>query len=269
MDQPRRRGRPRAFNADPGDATVQSLDRALTILAALAETGGATQAALAQRLGQAPATLYRALSTLESHGMAELDPGTQTWHVGAGAFLIGSAFLRRTSLAERARPVLRALMETTGETANLGVERGDTILFLSQVETHASIRAFFPPGTQSPLHASGIGKALLARFDEGRLAAYLARGPRARFTEATLVDEGALRADLSVVRARGYAVDAEERNAGMRCIAAAVTNAHDEPIAGISVSGPAARLPESVTPQVGALVAEAARRLSGAMGARV
>lgn len=269
MEPPRRRGRPRAFNADPADSTVQSLDRALTVLKALAETGGATQAALAQRLGQAPATLYRALTTLESHGMAELDPAAQTWHIGAGAFLVGSAFLRRTSVVERARPVLRALMEATGETANLGVERGDTVLFLSQVETHASIRAFFPPGSQSPLHASGIGKALLARFDEARLSAYLARGPRDRFTPATLVDDAALRADLILVRDRGYSVDAEERNEGMRCIAAAVVNAHDEPIAGISVSGPAARLPESATPRIGAVVAEAARRLSSGLGARV
>ncbi len=269
MDEPRRRGRPRAFEDKTEQNTVQSLDRALVILEEIAETGGVGLSALAQRLDQSPATVYRALTTLEGRGMAELDPATQAWHIGPRAFLIGSAFLRRTSVVERARPVLRDLMDATGETANLGIERGDTVLFVSQVETHASIRAFFPPGTQSPLHASGIGKALLASFDEDRLAAYLARGPRDRFTPATLTAADALRADLVEIRHRGYAVDAEERTEGMRCIAAAIVNAYGEPVAGLSVSGPAARLPEDVTTRVGAQVRAAAAGLSTGLGARL
>jgi IclR family acetate operon transcriptional repressor len=268
MAEPRRRGRPRAFHDRTGENTVQSLDRALTILSVLAEAGGIGLSALAQRLDQAPATVYRALITLEGHGMAELDPATQAWHVGPRAFLIGSAFLRRSSVVERARPVLRALMETTGETANLGIARGDEVLFLSQVETHASIRAFFPPGTVSPLHASGIGKALLAHFDEARLAAYLGRTRLEGFTPATLTDPAALRADLAATRSRGYALDNEERTEGMRCVAAAVLDAFGEPVAGISVSGPAARLTEAAAAHIGGRVAEAAARLSEGLGAR-
>ncbi|MCX7646490.1 MAG: IclR family transcriptional regulator [Rhodobacteraceae bacterium] len=268
MAEPRRRGRPRAFHDRTAENTVQSLDRALTILAALAEAGGIGLSALAQRLDQAPATVYRALTTLEGHGMAELDPATQAWHVGPRAFLIGSAFLRRSSVVERARPVLRALMEATGETANLGIARGDEVLFLSQVETHASIRAFFPPGTVAPLHASGIGKALLAHFDEARLAAYLGRVRLERFTPATLADPAALRADLAATRARGYALDNEERTEGMRCVAAAVLDALGEPVAGLSVSGPAARLTGAVAERIGGTVAAAAARLSEGLGAR-
>ncbi len=268
MTEPRRRGRPRAFQDKTAENTVQSLDRALVILEALAEAGGIGLSALAQKLDQAPATVYRALTTFETHGMAELDPATQAWHVGPGAFLIGSAFLRRTSVVERARPVLRALMEETGETANLGVAQGDHVLFLSQVETHASIRAFFPPGTRSPLHASGIGKALLARYDQDRLEDYLARATLTRFTDATLTDADALRADLAETRARGFAFDDEERNEGMRCIAAAVLNAFCEPVAGISVSGPVQRMPVEATAAIGEKVRAAAARLSAGLGAR-
>ena len=268
MAEPRRRGRPRAFNDRTADNTVQSLDRALTILGALSEAGGVGLSALAQRLDQSPATVYRVLTTFQSHAIVELDPATQAWHVGPKAFLIGSAFLRRTSVVERARPVLRALMETTGETANLGIARGDEVLFLSQVETHASIRAFFPPGTVSPLHASGIGKALLARFDADRLEAWLARARLERFTPATLAEAGPLRADLALTRSRGYALDNEERTEGMRCVAAAVLDAFGEPVAGISVSGPAARLTEAAAARIGAEVAAAALRLSEGLGAR-
>jgi len=268
MDQPRRRGRPRAFHDKTAENTVQSLDRALTILEALADSGGIGLSALAAQLEQAPATVYRVLITFQGHGMAELDPATQAWNIGPRAFLVGSAFLRRTSVVERARPVLRALMADTGETANLGIAQGDTVLFLSQVETHASIRAFFPPGTQSPLHASGIGKALLAAFDADRLQAYLNRAELTRFTAATLTSPDALLADLTRTRARGYAFDNEEKNEGMRCIAAPVLNAFGEPVAGISVSGPSARMPEAETDRIGARVRAAAATLSEGLGAR-
>jgi DNA-binding IclR family transcriptional regulator len=130
----------------------------------LSTTSGATLSELAADTDQSPATTYRILVTLEARDLVEFDPGPQLWHIGPRAFLIGARYLRRTSLVERARPVLRRLMERTGETANLGIARDGHVLFVSQVETHASIRAFFPPGTLSPMHASGIGKALLAQM---------------------------------------------------------------------------------------------------------
>ncbi len=268
-ETPRRRGRPRAFHDKTDQNIIQSLDRALMILEALAEENGIGLSALAAKLDQSPATLYRVLTTYQTRGMAELDAATQAWNIGPRAFLIGSAFLRRTSVVERARPVLRMLMEATGETANLGIERSDHVLFVAQVETHASIRAFFPPGTQSPLHASGIGKALLARFDDVRLDGYLKRSERERFTPATLTDETALRADLAETRARGYALDNEERNEGMRCIAAAVMGPHGEAVAGLSASGPVARLAPSDLARIGAMVRDAAISLSESLGAPV
>jgi IclR family acetate operon transcriptional repressor len=81
-------------------------------------------------------------------------------------------------------------MERPGETANLGIARDGHVLFVSQVETHASIRAFFPPGTLSPMHASGIGKALLAQMSVDGRARALEAGGLERFTTRTLVDVG-------------------------------------------------------------------------------
>jgi IclR family acetate operon transcriptional repressor len=265
---PRRpRGRPRAFADKTDQNTVKSLDRALLVLETLARLGAATLSELARELGEAPATIYRVLVTMEGRGLVEADPATQGWQVGPGAFLIGSAFLRRTSLVERSRPVLRALMESTGETANLGIAREGHVLFLGQVETHAAIRAFFPPGTLSPLHASGIGKALLAQFDEARLGAFLDSGALKGFTDHTLTDPDRLRADLRDAARQGYAVDDEERNEGMRCVAAPVFDAHGEAVAGISVSGPTSRIAPGDVPRLGAQVRDAAQRLSAALGA--
>lgn len=260
----RRRGRP----PSAGDAggTVQVLDRALDLLDLLAAHPGLTLSEVAQRAGQSPSTVHRILHSLAARGMVESDPATQGWTIGPATFRLGSAFMRRSGIVERARPVLRSLMEHTGETANLGILNGDAVLFVSQAETHETIRAFFPPGTRSPLHASGIGKALLAFGRPDVLRACLGGNGLTRFTDRTLVTPEALSADMARIRARGFSFDDEERSRGMRCIAAPVFDLSGEAIAGISVSGPAHRIGHEHVKTLGAVVAAAAAELSGAMG---
>lgn len=269
LNDRRARGRPRGWDDKTAQNTIKSLDRAMVVLERLSEIDGVTLSELASDLGQAPASVYRVLVTLEGRGIVEFDQPTQTWQIGAHAFLIGARFLRRTSLVERARPVLRHLMETTGETANLGIARDAEVLFVSQVETHASIRAFFPPGTLSPMHSSGIGKALLAHMDDDRLTRLLKGRDLEQFTPDTLSDIDALRADLIQTRQRGYAFDAEERNIGMRCIAAPIFNHYNEAVAGISVSGPTSRIADDAVPTIADAVKSAAVTLSHALGAAI
>jgi len=261
----RQRGRPKAFNDQSEKNRIQSLDRALDVLEFLSQRNGQTLTELATGLAQSPATVYRILTTLELRGVAEMDPTDQTWHVGATTFRLGSTFLRRTSVVERARPVMRTLMEMTRETANLGIEKGNEVLFLSQVETDFSIRAFFPPGTLSPLHASGIGKALLACASEERLTRLVQRDLE-QFTPHTLTTELDLRQDLSEIRHRGYAIDDEERTEGMRCIAAPILNVHNEAVAGISISGPTHRVTKDRIDDLGLKVRDAAEALSQSIG---
>lgn len=263
MAERRPRGRPKGWEEGAG---LKSLDRALRVLGRIADAPGATLTELSRALGESPATTHRILSTLAAHGMAETE-ADQGWHVGPSAFRMGSAFLRRTSLVARAMPVLRSLYEATGETANLGTARGAQVLFLAQVETHAAIRAFFPPGTLSPLHASGIGKALLSAMEPDARGRALAGLELEGFTRATLTTEGALAADLDAAAARGWAVDAEERHEGMRCIAAAVRDLHGRAVAGISVSGPTARIEAMGDAALGEAVTAHARTLSAALGA--
>ncbi|MGR3503978.1 HTH-type transcriptional regulator BhcR [Pseudaestuariivita sp.] len=266
-DAPRRaRGRPRGWDDKTEQNTIKSLDRAMEIFEYLSTEQGKTLSQLSAELSQSPATVYRVLVTLEARGMVEFDGEAQRWYIGARAFVIGARFLRRTSLVDRARPILRSLMERTGETANLGVEKGGMVLFLNQVETHESIRAFFPPGTLSEMHASGIGKALLAYMDAARFARWIEGRQLAAFTQHTLVTPEALSAELTRTRARGYAVDAEEKNLGMRCIAAPVFDMSGEAVAGISVSGPASRMRVDATHALGEAVLAAARALTRAIG---
>lgn len=265
MSEPtRRRGRPRSAKDTGG--TVQVLDRALDMLDLLAAHPGLTLSEVAERMEQSPSTVHRLLHSLDARGMVESDPATQAWNIGPATFRLGSAFMRRSGIVERARPILRALMEHTGETANLGILNGDAVLFVSQVETQETIRAFFPPGTRSPLHASGIGKALLAFGRAEVLRGYLGGPGLARFTDKTLTTPDALAEDMARIRARGFSFDDEEKSRGMRCIAAPVFDLTGDAIAGVSVSGPTHRIGHEHVKTLGAVVAAAAAELSAAMG---
>lgn len=262
----RSRGRPRAFNPDPDSGTIQSLDRAIVILKTLAAGEGMSLSELATAAGQAPATVYRVLTTFAAHGVVEFQPVEQLWSVGPEAFRIGSAFLMRTSLVEQSRAVMRDLMSETGETANLAIADGAEVVFLSQVETHETIRAFFRLGARGPIHASGIGKALLAFAPPERVERLIREAGLPAFTARTLTDRGALLEALAEIRGRGWALDDEERTDGMRCIAAPIFNEFREAVAGVSISGPTVRVARERDAALGAQVRASADRITRAIG---
>ncbi len=259
----RLRGRPKGFYDKGAQNRIQSLDRALNVLDCLTEKPGMTLSEIAEKLEQAPATIYRVLSTYENRNIVEMNPNSQEWFIGSESFRLGSAFLRRSGVVERARPYMRDLMEETGETANLGTQVQGDVMFLSQVETHANIRAFFPPGTKSPLHASGIGKALLAHAEPAKIETYLKQKELQSFTSKTFSDPVALHQELLKVKAQGFAFDDEEKSTGMRCIAAPIFNFYGEAVAGISISGPSIRLPLERIDEVSTIVMTKAALLSG------
>ena len=262
----RQRGRPRAFNGPSETNSVQSLDRALRILAIVAEGSGLSLSEIAAQSGLAASTAYRMLTTLQNHGMVEFDTSDQLWSIGVETYRMGAAFLRRRKLVDRARIVMQELMERTGETANLGVAEDDCVVFVSQVETHQAIRAFFRPGTRSPFHASGIGKAVLAHLEPERVGTILRKAGLQRFTDKTLSDISALAHDLATIKLRGWSVDDEERHPGMRCVAAAIFNEFGEPIGGVSVSGPTVRVTPERLADIGPLVQDAAAAVTKMIG---
>jgi IclR family acetate operon transcriptional repressor len=262
----RQRGRPRAFKPSPDAASVQSLDRALRILAIVAAEDGLSLSEVAEKSGLAASTAYRMLTTLAAHGMVEFDQDGQLWSIGVETYRMGAAFLRRRKLVDRARAVMQGLMEATGETANLGVAEDECVVFVSQVETHQAIRAFFRPGTRSSFHASGIGKAILAHLPAERVGAIIRKTGLESFTSKTLADPAALARDLEEIRARGWSLDDEERHPGMRCVAAAVFNEFGEPVGGISVSGPVVRVTPERVAGIGPLVRDAAAELTRMIG---
>lgn len=265
----RTRGRPKSFNDQTDNTIVRSLDRGMLILGVLADSDGISLSELSERSEQSSATVYRALITLQSREIVEFEEHTQLWYIGAGAFRIGSVFLNRTNILQRSRPVMQNLMRLIGETANLGIERNDWVLFVSQVESSQTIRAFFPPGTRNPMHASGIGKTLMANFSRERVQKIITEQGLERFTDKTITDPDQLFTELESIKRKGFAVDDEERTEGMRCIAAPIFDAYGDPIAGLSISGPTFRIPQSATNKIGEIVNDSALAVTKDLGGQV
>ncbi len=265
IPSPRLRGRPRATRvSEPG--SVQALDRALTILGVLAGGDGTSLSDLSQRTGLAPSSAYRLLQTLAARGFVEFIERDQLWAIGVEAFRTGMAFQRRYSIASVGRGIMSDLVQASGETANIAIFEGGEIVFVAQVESLEPIRAFFRSGERRAAHASGIGKALLAEMPRKAVERVIAERGLERFTPRTHTEPAALFADLARVHVRGWALDDEERNLGMRCIAAAIFNEFGDPVAGLSISGPVARLDDAKIAALGPMVAAGAAEITRLVG---
>jgi IclR family acetate operon transcriptional repressor len=268
-------GRPRSQRATPVEpqplaqhlpGAVQALERGLGLLSIIAEADGLSLTSIAQRAGIAASTAHRILTTLKAAGFVQCDDARGGYLIGVQAFRIGSAFLRNRKLVDVGRRTLRRLMETSGETANMAIENDGMVVFVAQMESHHAIRAFHRPGGRGPLHASSLGKAMLAALSDDEIAQLLHRVGMPKFTARTIVDSQALFAELAQVRKRGWAIDDEEQSEGLRCVGAAVTNEHGEVIGALSVSGPVVRISDERLGELGPMVKRAAAEITEKIG---
>ena len=265
----RKRGRPPGRGNRAGESRNQSLTRALTLLQRLAEAPQGMQLTdLSYQLGMPVATVHRLLSTFEELDFVEQDSEQGRWYIGLNAFTVGNAFLKRRDFVAIARPRMDALVEQCGETVNLGVIDDGEVVFVSQVESPEVMRMIVRLGSRSPIHASGVGKALLAGMTEQRVEQILERRGLPRFTERTIDNPAALRAELELTRRRGYALDDEEHAVGLRCVAAAIFDENARALAAISLSGPKARMVDERLGELGQAVRSTAEAITLALGGR-
>jgi len=235
---------------------VQSVHRALDVLEALAAAGGtASLTDLAAACGLPLPTLHRLASTLADRGYLRQAPNRR---YSLGSRLVPLGTDAHALLGERALPVLRGLAELTGESANLAVLTQGRAEYVAQAPGRHTMRTFTEVGNRVALHCTGVGKALLAAIAPAHAARLLGTAPLEAPTAATLTDPAAVRAELALIRERGYALDEGEMEVGVRCVAVGMPGA--APMA-VSVSGPAARMTDDrITPVVAAL-REATTRL--------
>lgn len=246
---------------------VKSLARGLHILLALAEhPHGLALADLARAVDLAPSTVHRLLQTLQQlRFVRESIDGL--WQVGVASFEMGSAFFVARDWVGDLHPALVRLAGL-GETANLGTLDGSEVIFVSQVECTEVMRMVAPLGSRAPAWASGVGKALLAAMSEAQRRAQLPQELGPAFTDSTLTDWASLEADLAHARQRGYVLDLEERNPGLRCVAAPVFDEFGQARIAISLSGPVARMNDERVVELGREVAQTAYEFTLNLGGR-
>ncbi len=265
----RGRGRPRTKTVSDSGVKVQALDRGALLLKTLALHNAISLSDLAEQVGLPASSAHRLLMTLQQHDFVDFDENTQLWHVGIEAYRVGSAYLNRTNFIEAARKPMRKLMANTGETANLAVIDHTDLVFVAQVESNHPVRAFFKAGTRALMHASGIGKALLAQMPKRKLEALIQSTGLPEYTMNTLINKASLYEDLELTMRRGYSFDQEERYEGMSCVGAAIRSAKGELVGGISVSGPSVRFSPSQVAVIGLQVKAAADQVTLTLGGKL
>jgi DNA-binding IclR family transcriptional regulator len=252
--------------------SVQSVERAFDLLEALAAGGELGVTELAARTGLVPSTAHRLLATLTSRGYVTQSSLSSRYLLGYKLVEVASGLEHRLArLRAVARPHLETIQRATGETTNLVIRDGDRVVYVDQVEGSRSVRMFTAVGTAAPAHTTGSGKAIMAYGPpEVATALYAGRERLVRLTPRTLVTLDALRDDFLRILRRGYAIDNEEHEEGVGCVAAPLFDHTGHPCAAISVSGPSSRIlhVDTDTADLGALLLEHSGKVSEALGYR-
>lgn len=246
---------------------VQVLDRALAILEILS-TGGPdlSLGEVSERLGLHKSTAHRLIMVLERHKLIERNSVNGRYRLGLKLFELGTRAVSRLDLRERSRPVLERLVLETGETVHLCILDNTEVVYLDKVEPERSVRMSSSVGRRNPAYCTAVGKAILAHLPEVQVESIVRKHGLKALTSNTITSLVELKAELAAIRDRGYAIDNEEIEEGVRCVGCVVRDFSGGPVAAISVSGPAFRLTRQKVKNVSNPVVAAATSLSRELG---
>lgn len=223
--------------------------------------GEVSQVILAEKTGIPRATLYRIIAALSARGLIRADPVTQNYTLGFGFLELAQNAWSSSDLASIASVELRRLRDLTGETAYLAVQQGYHVLALGRFESAHPQRSKATLGALKPMHCTSQGKSILAHLTEAQVDMFLKQDLHA-FTHRTITDPRQLKANLAIIRARGFAIDDEEIVLGTRCVGAPILDFDNRPVAAISVAAPTYRMNPDRAEQLGHEIADIARRIS-------
>ena len=247
--------------------SVQSVDRALTLLETLARsTGGTPLTELALSAGLNISTCHHLLATLVKWGYVAKVPGRR-YALGARGLHLGQAFLKQVDLPRRAHPLIERISAETGETVHLAVLQGDAIITLLRREGRHAVRVDTGAlGASDAPHATATGKAMLAWLPEHEIRRILASKRMDAFTPNTITDPDRLIEELRLVRRNGHALDKEEFQPGVFCVGAAIRDHLGAVVGAISASTPTLRATDGHLALMRDSVMSAARALSAEFG---
>lgn len=222
---------------------VQSVQRTLDLMEALSSAQGEVSITqLASRTGLHVSTVHRLLSTLVHRGYVRQNPETSRYYLGSKLGLLAEGAPRYADFRFHSRPILTWLTDLTNETSNLVVIEDVAAVYIEQVQCKQRVRLFNEIGSRVPLQCTAAGKILLACMPRERRDPIVERLEFKSYTPRSLASRSALLGALDLVRRNGYALDEEEFEAGVRCVAVPVLDANGNGVASVSVSAPAMRM---------------------------
>jgi IclR family acetate operon transcriptional repressor len=245
-----------------GHYEVSSVRKALELLTAFSlHNPEWSLSTVARRLGLPKSTAHNLLHTLQSFDLVHQDRERRAYRLGPRALELGLAFAQSSEVLAQAQPVLRQVAERTRETVKLGVLSNDEVVIIAAVESTHQLHTRGDIGTRWPLHCTSLGKAILSALPAEEAQQIVQRRGMTRFTGRTLATWERLATELRAVRSRRYAMDLEENEPGVRCVAAPVVDRLRGSVTAISISGPRVRLEDDRLAQLAKEVVAAAKRL--------
>ena len=222
---------------------MKSLHKTLDILDTIAEKGPVGIHDISVITGYPPSTIHRIISTLVERRYLRQDPATKKYSISLKFLELGNKVQEQFDVAAISLPYLQRLLIETEESANLAVQDGDEVVYLNHAKSEKSLLKIFTTlGARAPLYSTGVGKMFLSQWNKSDLDLYLQRTHRQPFTPNTLVSRNDILDELDRITAVGYAVDNQEMETGVRCVAAIVLDHFGQAIAAVSISGPALRI---------------------------
>jgi IclR family acetate operon transcriptional repressor len=240
---------------------VQSVNRAISILQVLARHGAARVTEIAAELGVHKSTVFRLLATLEARGLVVQNTERGRYQLGYGVVQLAAGATSKHDMSLLGRPVCQELAAAVGETVNVAIHDGHTVISIDQVIGSATVTSINWVGQRTPLHATSAGKVFLAHLPPEQVDALLTEGLES-YTPHTVVDPAALGQQLALVRERGYAYTLEEHEIGLAAVAAPIRSLDGQIVAAVAISGPRYRLDEDTIPGLAQHVLAAAAEIS-------
>jgi DNA-binding IclR family transcriptional regulator len=245
---------------------LNSLNHALTILETLGEgSAGLGISEISRKTGYPKSKVHRVLLTLARRGYVRKEPQTDRYQLSLRFFALGSIAVNKLEIKQVVTPFLEKLRDASGETAHLAVMDENGVFYIDKIESAQSIRMYSYIGRRAPVHCTAVGKVLLAYQPEQQIEAFLSSGLKG-YTEHTITDGKRLKEELAKVKRQGYAIDNEELELGLFCIAAPVKNHLGQTIAAVSTSGPGVRVTKSKIREFIPLVIRIASEISYTLG---
>jgi len=246
---------------------IKVLDKSLSVLELLLQQGSAmNMTELSEKLELYPSTIHRILDTLKYRGYVEQDSHTQKYQLGLKALELGMAKLHQMDLVREATPYLKELVNQCNETVHLGVLEAGEVLYLAKEESSQTIRMISYVGKRAPLHCTALGKVLLTYLSAEERKKILGEKVLPRLTENTVTDKRELEKELGKVKEQGFALDREENEKDVRCVAAPIRNYQGEVIAAVSISSPSFRIDKNVQNNLKEALIQTSREISMRLG---